>query len=64
MRFNIKEKRESINMTQEKLAEAAGISRGTLSRLESNEETIANTKTLGKIAEALGCPVGDLFVQK
>lgn len=62
MKFNIKAKREAKKISQEELAEKAGISRTTLSKLEHDEEPIVNTTTLSKIAEALECPVNDLFM--
>jgi Helix-turn-helix. len=63
MKFAIKEKREEKKMSQEKLAEMAGISRGTLSRLEQNKDTVTSTTILSRIAEALQCPVASLFVE-
>lgn len=63
MKFAIKEKREAKKMSQEELAKTAGISRTTLSNLETNEESVANSTTLMKIAEALECPVASLFVE-
>lgn len=63
MKFVIKEKREEKKMSQEALAEKADISRTTLSRLETNEDTVVNSATLSKIAKALECPVTSLFVE-
>ena len=63
MKFDIKAKREAKQMSQEELARLAGISRTTLSRMETNEDTVANSTTLSKIAEALDCPVASLFVE-
>lgn len=63
MKFDIKAKREAKQMSQEELARVAGISRTTLSRMETNEDTVANSTTLSKIAEALDCPVASLFVE-
>ena len=63
MKFNIKAKREAKGISQEELAEKAGISRATLSNLEHNEEPVTNTATLSKIADALECPVSDLLIE-
>lgn len=63
LKFDIKAKREAKQMSQEELARVAGISRTTLSRMETNEDTVANSTTLSKIAEALDCPVASLFVE-
>lgn len=63
MKFDIKAKREAKKMSQEELARAAGISRTTLSRMETNEDTVVNSTTLSKIAEALDCPVASLLVE-
>ena len=46
--------------TQDQLAEEAGISREQVSRYESNK-TVPDTRTIRKIAEALGCSTGDLL---
>ena len=43
-----------------KLAAVAGIPSGTWSRIECGEQ-LPHVSTLGKIAKALGCPVGDLL---
>lgn len=63
LKFDIKAKREAKKMSQEELARAAGISRTTLSRMETNEDTVVNSTTLSKIAEALDCPVASLLVE-
>ena len=48
-------------MTQEELAEKAKISRATLSGLESGRVTVTTTKTLARIAEALGESIDSIF---
>ena len=48
-------------MTQEALARAAGIGRVTLVRIEKGEQ-IARFKTLSAIAQAVGRPVVDLYL--
>ena len=61
MSLKIKEKRESIGMSQTELAKRAGVSRGLIWILETNPEATTTTKTLAKIASALGTTVGGIF---
>lgn len=61
MGYRIKEVREGKGITQEKLAELSGVSRGTIAALENGSEKITTTKTLVKIAEALGTTVEKIF---
>ena len=64
MRNKIKEIRHLKKMSQEELANKAGISRATLSNLENNIEKATSTKTLIKIAAALGVSVDQIFFTK
>ena len=64
MGFRIREVRLSLNMSQEQLAQKSGVSRVTISTLESGCREITTTKTLMKIAAALGVTVEDLFFGK
>ena len=48
------------NQTQAAFAKKLGISRATLTRLESCSQNIT-IKTLEQIADALHCDIGDLF---
>ena len=57
------EARRENGMTQAQLAEASGVHRVTISRLESGKVS-ANVETLGKLAKALGVQVGDLVDKK
>ena len=59
MKNKIKELRLSQHLSQEQLAEAAGISVRTLQRLEAGEDV--SISTLNAVANALDVPVGDLF---
>lgn len=59
--LRIKELREKRGMSQEELAKKSGVSRTTISKLESGAETVAKTTTLGKIAEALSVSVDKIF---
>ncbi|HUU14920.1 MAG TPA: helix-turn-helix transcriptional regulator [Terriglobia bacterium] len=52
--------RNQKNMTQRQLSERTGIAGSYLSRIE-NRRLEAGPKTLRKIAEALGVPLGELF---
>ena len=58
----LKEFRESKGMTQEMLAEKAGLSRQTISKIENNEEVSVNAKTIVKISEVFGVSPGDIFL--
>ena len=62
MPFKVKEFREKQNMTQIELCKKAGISRQTLSDLESGREVVTTTATLKKIATVLKCKVNDIFL--
>ena len=48
-------------MTQEDLAHKSGVSRATISGLESGNIRVTTTETLRKIAIALGVQVSDLI---
>ena len=60
--FRVKEEREKKGMTQEELAKKADVSRTIISGLESGTINVTTTKTLKKIAEALGKNVSDIFL--
>ena len=49
------------NISQEELSKASGVSRQTISELESGEVVNTTTSTLAKLADALECKVGDIF---
>lgn len=61
-RYKIKEFRKELNMSQEELANKAGISRATLSKLESRRIVEVSTNTLSKIADALGKKANEIFL--
>ena len=52
--YKIKDARAELKMSQEELAKKAGVSRQTISGLESGACTVTTTDTLIKIAHALG----------
>ena len=61
MGYKIKEVREARKMTQEELAGKSGVSRGTISALENGSVRTTTTKTLFKLAKALGTSVDQIF---
>lgn len=61
MGYKIREVRERLNMTQVELAVKSGVSRTTISNLENGVESVTTTRTLNKLAYALGVNVEDLF---
>lgn len=62
MAYKIKQVRESKSMTQEELSKKAGVSRAIISRLENGDCVVTTTETICKIAGALGCNIGDIFL--
>ena len=61
MGYNIKRIREKAGLTQEQLAKKSGVSRVTIAMLETKDDFNTTTKTLLKIANALGTTVDALF---
>lgn len=61
MKNKLKEVREEIGLSQEELAQKAGVSRVTISGIESGRMNVAKTDTLTKLADALGKKVTYLF---
>lgn len=57
---NISRFRRAMPMTQEALAEAAGVSVETVRKLEQNERTAARMSTLNRLARALRVPTSRL----
>lgn len=53
---SLKEKRESLGLTQEKLAQLSNVPRTTITKVESGSRN-ATLETLMRIAEALGASV-------
>ena len=62
MSFKIKEAREEKGFTQEELSEKSGVSRTIIIGLEKGTITTTTTRTLVRIAEALGKKVSDIFL--
>lgn len=61
MGYRIKEVREKQGITQEELSNKSGVSRVIIAQLENNDSASTTTKTLSKIAQALGVPVSQIF---
>ena len=61
MAYRIREIRMLRKLTQEELAELSGVSRVTISQLESGDGKNTTSKTLLKLADALDVPVDTLF---
>ncbi|MES9636701.1 helix-turn-helix domain-containing protein [Megasphaera elsdenii] len=57
---NLKRFREQRGYTQEELAHRAGISRVTISKLESGKQKTTTNTTILALAQALDVPAGDL----
>jgi transcriptional regulator with XRE-family HTH domain len=58
---NIARRRRALGITQETLAEAAGVSVETIRKLEQNERTAARMSTLNRIARPLRVPTSALL---
>lgn len=61
MKNKVKETRVNMHMTQEELSRRSGVSRPTISMIENNSIDNIESKTMMKIAIALGKDVGDIF---
>lgn len=61
MGYKIRELRERLKMTQVELSIKSGVSRTTIYNLENGVESVTTTRTLNKLANALGVNVEDLF---
>ena len=61
MRNRVKEYREKAELTQEQLAEKAGVSRNTISSLETKTNTNVTYEIMQKISEALNKKVATIF---
>ncbi len=61
MGSRLRDYRKQKNMTQDELAQKSGVSRKTICDLESNTKKNTTSKTLLKIANALGSTVDEIF---
>lgn len=57
----VKEYRERKNMTQLELSQKSGVSRVTISQIESGVKRNIPSRTLLKLAKALGTTIDDIF---
>ena len=64
MRNKVKEYREKAELTQEQLAEKAGVSRNTISSLETKANTNVTYEIMKKISDALNKKVATIFFNK
>lgn len=64
MKYRVKELRTDKNLTQEQLAELTGISRQSISNIETGNYKDINGSTLMSIAKALNCKTDDLFFKE
>lgn len=62
--MGIRGKRVSLKMTQEELAEKAGVARQTIINLENGLRADVKVLTLVKIAKALDCKVEEILPQE
>ena len=62
MGYSIMERRKALGMSQEELAALSGISRQTISAIESGKSENVLVGTLAAIASALGTTVDQFFL--
>ena len=60
----VRQLREQRKLTQAELAEASGVSRLTIIKMETGKLKNARSQTLFAIAKALGCRIDDLFFDR
>ncbi len=60
---NLKLLREKNNMTQQQLADSAGVTRPFITDIENDKKT-AKVQTLINIANALGCTLDELVKEQ
>ena len=62
MTNRVAELRKSLNMSQEELAEKAGICRPYLSEIETQKQKVVGSNIMFSIAKALGVAYEDIFL--
>ena len=62
MKNRLREAREEKGISQEELSEKSGISRTTISELETEKKEVTTNITLEKIATALGEKVSNIIL--
>lgn len=63
MNQKVRDLRRRLELTQEKMAKTAGISRHTLHKLESGKSKVYRTDTIQRVANVLGVPISDIFFE-
>lgn len=58
---NLKKLRSLRGLTQFELADASGISRGTIAQLELGTRGVTHSTTIQRLADALGVPAAMFF---
>lgn len=62
--YNIKQRREELNMSQEELSLKSGVSRSIISELESGKRVENTTiETIVKISQALDTQIQKIFLK-
>ena len=61
MKNRLREAREEKGISQEELSEKSGISRTTITELETEKKEVTTNITLEKIATAIGEKVSNIF---
>ena len=61
MKIKIRERRLVKGLTQQELADKCGCSRQFINQIEADGSINVSSKLLYKIAEALECPIDDIF---
>ena len=64
MNNKLRELRLEKGLSQEKLAEISGVSRPTISMIETNTLDNIESKTMLRLAIALNCDIGDIFFKE
>jgi len=63
MGWRVKERREELRLSQEELAAKSGVSRQTISMIETDAGKNVSSRTLVKLAAALDTTVSALFFE-
>lgn len=64
MNNKVKEFRQAQGLSQEELSIKSGVSRPTISMIETNTLDNIESKTMLKLAKALNCDIGDIFFKE
>lgn len=64
MNNKLKKIRQELGMSQEELSVKSGVSRPTISMIETNSLDNIESKTMLKLATALNCDIGDIFFKE